>query len=659
MTIFTDRLVLKLNHSLPLIEDPIDVVRKIYWFEDGKWAPQGFTDHGISYLTLTNSDNDDDPLLSPLNLFAYTTMPGFEGEPILAADRGLTVQKDITAGGFVGSNQGELWLGSGRANQLSVPKIMLQNSGVSILNGGGYLDIPPVPAGHAGSGSFPIGQPSGTFFLRIDESGPYKNRVYKYDGSNWNDTTPTNTAASQLFRSTDAIFGQVADTIFKSAYNSGTGTWNWTAVGPASNYSGKYFDTLYLTKLDGSAAHFDLGNLTAHGSLIVETQLKVKSTHNMFAVTAGDDGANQDTYLIPQNPSNGMLGLGTVAYPFKWVKAKDIVTDTIHSLTSNVVEIPQKIDCTGGIDSLGNVTTLEGGGFIAKPSSGTTNWAFQGWISGEANPLFYIQNNGTIKWGPGGSNEVDTDLYRSDTDLLKTDNNFEVAKQLKLYSDMGNAPHIDIHNFGGTKAGVGFTTASGWSVRLGTEQNTWWLALYNYGYDVKHGWTDTDYCLKGDGSAIKFGSSGDVNLYRSNGNLKTDNNVEIAQQLRLYTGTVADAQLDIYNTNNTTGTKAGIRLRTASQWIVRLITEQDNWWLALYSNSYILQHGWKATDYYLRGDTSHIFFGLNGDVNLYRSSNKLRTDNAFQAANYYSADGTAGYTGTLGGITFKNGLAVG
>lgn len=339
MTDFTDRVILRLNGSLPVIQLPTDAVKNIWWFEDGKWAPIGFTNHGNSYLTLTDYNNN--PPDTPLNLFAYT-IAGTSGEPVLTIDRGVTVQKDLSAGGFVGSNQGELWLGSGRANQLDVPKIILQNSGASILNGGGFCDIPPIPTGHAGSGSFPAGQPAGTYYLRTDESGPYHNRVYKYDGSNWNDTTPTNTAASQLFRSTDAIFGEAADTIFKSSYTTQTG-WSWSKVGPASDYAGRYFDTLYLTKLDGTPAHLDLGNLTVEGQLKLQSQNK-----KIFGVAAGDNyPTDNNVYLIPINPPDGGLGLGTATYPFKWVDATTVFTNEVNSLNYGGITLFDKLKFGG------------------------------------------------------------------------------------------------------------------------------------------------------------------------------------------------------------------------------------------------------------------------------------------------------------------------
>jgi hypothetical protein len=272
MTDFTDQVLIKIaSENAPDFYDPNDLysmVRRIWGFNDGKWQPLGFQDYlnnpnVASYLTFAKPINSPPTQYVDLNLFEVSA----DGDPLLVIDRGVTIQKDITAGGFVGSNQGELWLGSGRANQLDVPKIILQYSDISMLNGGGSFSLPPIPQGHSGSGSFPSGQPTGTYYLRTDANEPYHNRVFKFDGSNWNDTTPTNTAASQLFRSTDAIFGQAAETIFKSHYTSGT--WSWLMMGPASDYAGKYFDTLFLTKLDGSPAHLDVGNLTIHGNITV------------------------------------------------------------------------------------------------------------------------------------------------------------------------------------------------------------------------------------------------------------------------------------------------------------------------------------------------------------------------------------------------------
>jgi hypothetical protein len=265
MTNFIDRVILQQNGNFPSIVAPVDAVRKMWGFTDGKWDPLGFTDFGRSYLTIAKNTNNPPPTGS-LNLFTYTVANKID-EPLLALDRGMAVKKDLSAGGYLASNQGALWLGSGLNNQLDIPKIILLNSGASLLNGGGFSSMPPIPAGYSGSDSFPSGQPSGTFYLRTDANEPYHNRVFKFNGSNWIDTTPTLEAAKQLFRSINAVFGKPADTIFESSCDELTHKWSWNPVGPASNYAGRNFDTLYLTKIDNTPAHLDVGNVSVHGHL--------------------------------------------------------------------------------------------------------------------------------------------------------------------------------------------------------------------------------------------------------------------------------------------------------------------------------------------------------------------------------------------------------
>ncbi|MCW3983184.1 MAG: DUF2190 family protein [Candidatus Bathyarchaeota archaeon] len=346
MTDFTDQVFIKIaSKDAPDFYNPNDpwaLVRKIWGFTDGKWLPLGFQDYlnnpnVVSYLTFAKPINSPPTQYVNLNLFEITT----DGEPLFVIDRGVTIQKDITAGGFVGSNQGELWLGSGRANQLDIPKIILMHSDVSILDGQGSINTSAVPTGYSGSGSFPPSQ-SGTYYLRTDANEPYHNRVFKFDGSNWNDTTPDNPAASQLFRSTNAVFGEAADTIFKSSYDAQTG-WSWSKVGPASDYAGRYFDTLYLTKLDGTPAHLDLGNLTVEGQLKLQSQNK-----KIFGVAAGDNyPTDNNAYLIPINPPDGGLGLGTATYPFKWVDATTVFTNEVNSLNYGGITLFDKLKFGG------------------------------------------------------------------------------------------------------------------------------------------------------------------------------------------------------------------------------------------------------------------------------------------------------------------------
>ncbi|MCW4046743.1 MAG: hypothetical protein NWE99_04165 [Candidatus Bathyarchaeota archaeon] len=213
---FTDRVYLRLNNSAPDIPK-LDIVKKIWWFQDGKWAPQGFSAHGDSYLTLTEQ-SDNPPTEPNIDLFEITVQEGAEPhEPLLVVDRGFVAQKDISAGGFIASNQGELYLGSGRNDQVDVPKIILTHSDVSRLQGGGSLEVPAIPSGS----QFPAGE-KGQLFIYTPTSS-----LYKHNGS------------------------------------------TWVYQGPTSNYAG-YFDTLYLRKANAQdPAHLDVGDINIHGHLSI------------------------------------------------------------------------------------------------------------------------------------------------------------------------------------------------------------------------------------------------------------------------------------------------------------------------------------------------------------------------------------------------------
>lgn len=210
-------------------------------------------------------------------------------------------------------------------------------------------------------------------------------------------------------------------------------------------------DTLYLKQFGGSvAAHLDLGNLAA-------TQLKVKSTNNVFAVTAGDNGLNQDTYLIPQNPSQGGLGLGTTAYPFKWVDATYVFTNNINSLSGGAITVNVSLDCS---------TVIHGGG-----SSGD---AFKVGDDiylvdvNEANTVCLqgaqTRANAKIYFG----SDKDTNLYRSGPNQLKTDDSFIVG----AYGSISTAGDAIFNSVTGTASGA---------FKVGTAGGTTYVSLTRSG----------------------------------------------------------------------------------------------------------------------------------------------------------------------------------
>jgi hypothetical protein len=323
MTDFTDVGIsheLKLQHAEVQELGNDEIIKGIWWFEDGKWEPQGI-DRGPVYAMLRKgTDQSPEGYLNLFEIISTNT-----NAPLLVTDQGFVVKKDISAGGFVGSNQGELWLGSGRNDQVDVPKIVLGNSGVSRLEGGGPLDVPEIPSGI----QFPAGE-NGQLFIYTPTS-----YLYKHNGS------------------------------------------TWVPLGPTSNYAG-YFDTLFIRKANAQdPAHLDVEDINIHGHLdvgdtvtsdlnpnpnldlgnynnpwasVVTSSLWVKSAHTQFGVTAGDvwNGSGYDVYLHPQNPANGGICLGTGTYPFKWINATYVFTDIINSVSDDGIRFVDDIWISDG-----------------------------------------------------------------------------------------------------------------------------------------------------------------------------------------------------------------------------------------------------------------------------------------------------------------------
>jgi hypothetical protein len=167
---------------------------------------------------------DQDPQ-GYLNLFEIIS--SYTNGPLLVTDQGFVVKKDIAAGGYVSANQGELWLGSGRDDQLDVPKIVLFQSETSRVGGGGPLDIDAIPA----SATLPT----------------------KNDG--------------KLVLLTVAYAGNPAGTIYRCFGDEPGG--EWLPKGHFTEFPGN-FDTLYITKCNSETpAHLDVGKLTTHGNITI------------------------------------------------------------------------------------------------------------------------------------------------------------------------------------------------------------------------------------------------------------------------------------------------------------------------------------------------------------------------------------------------------
>jgi hypothetical protein len=231
--------ILSFGTSLPGSASEGDLFNKyndglIYQWINGAWRNIGSNKGGLPLGVDAINFTDNYKTWRSVNLGMLLTSDTGHS-PLLATDQGFVVKKDLAAGGFLSTQQGEVWIGHGRHDSTDVPKIILMHSG---------------------------------------------------------------------------------------------------------------YETLYLRKLVGTSV--------AQSANLNIGKLEVQSTNNVFAVTAGDNGVNQDTYLVPQNPSQGGLGLGTVAYPFKWVDATYVYTNNISSLSGGAISVHVALDSNSVIHGGGS-----------------------------------------------------------------------------------------------------------------------------------------------------------------------------------------------------------------------------------------------------------------------------------------------------------------
>jgi len=121
-------------------------------------------------------------------------------------------------------------------------------------------------------------------------------------------------------------------------------------------------------------------------------------------------------------------------------------------------------------------------------------------LNGDANYVFYIMGDGKHWWGPGGAVAVDTNLYRAQADLLKTDDNLWVQGTLT------NIGGIMVSKAAGT-FGLNLNRTGDAQARLSASVD----GVLNWG----------------DGAVV-----GDTNLYRKSAHLlKTDDALEVAGKI--------------------------------------------------------------------------------------------------------------------------------
>lgn len=127
LTVNNELLLPCTEQTTPKLSDQ-QIIDRIYRWVNGEWDPLEFT-IGSSYQRFKGEYIEDSTLKSQyLNLFLILSTDN-QMAPLLVTDQGFIVKKDIAAGGYISTQQGEIWLGHGRDSSTDIPKIIMMHSG--------------------------------------------------------------------------------------------------------------------------------------------------------------------------------------------------------------------------------------------------------------------------------------------------------------------------------------------------------------------------------------------------------------------------------------------------------------------------------------------------------------------------------------------------
>jgi hypothetical protein len=170
-------------------------------------------------------------------------------------------------------------------------------------------------------------------------------------------------------------------------------------------------------------------------------------------------------------------------------------------------------------------------------------------VSSDAQPAFQLNGDGSLHWGPGGATAPDTNLYRSQANVLATDGGFlmgtfgvvgATGSDMHLYFGSAYDTNLYRASANNLKTDGSFTAGQSVIVDNTSAANKLYLggALDTYLYRhtatqarvsthlVVEGFAQVDYTNSG--QKLFFGSAADTNLYRAAANtLKTDGVLQV------------------------------------------------------------------------------------------------------------------------------------
>lgn len=252
-------------------------------------------------------------------------------------------------------------------------------------------------------------------------------------------------------------------------------------------------------------------------------------------------------------------------------------------------------------DSGFTAASLTTTGAVAVTRSGTASSVVSGQVTGDTNPRINSDAAGVLTWGPGNA-AVDTNLYRSAADTLKTDD--------KLVIGSGT---MTLNDYNLVRSGSGTVTANGNFVITGNLAVTGNLTLSGSAFQGTVSMSDilaTNINISGNGTI--------ANLFVTNSASYTS-------------AATATTFTNGFNINGVNVTRPG-----AGTVAVAGIVNPTG----VVSSGRLFAESGEATQVVIgdKGGTAALAFGLNEDVHIRRvSSTELRTNGAFTVDTLASA----------------------
>ena len=208
-------------------------------------------------------------------------------------------------------------------------------------------------------------------------------------------------------------------------------------------------DTVNRFQIDAGGVHsWGAGGASAVDTTLYRSAANTLKTDDSFIVGGSNlqmttvPSASTDTVAIWSATSNGNLsyrtidtrvwgstlvdGTGSANVIAKWSDTNTLTTSGISDDATNITLDP--------VGANGDVRlTFVGTGALSFGASGTgraasTDLNVRMWVTTDTVNRFQIDAGGVHSWGPGGSTAVDTTLYRSAANILRTDDAFVAAR---------------------------------------------------------------------------------------------------------------------------------------------------------------------------------------------------------------------------------------